>query len=658
MTPKITVQHFDTIVVGSGCAGFNAADWLCDLGRKNIAIVTEGVNKGTSRNTGSDKQTYYKLSLSSSEADSVADMAQTLFDGGGVDGRIAQTEAACSVKCFIKLANLGVDFPVNKWGEYVGYKTDHDPARRATSAGPLTSRYMTEALERSVQRKNICMLDDILIVKIVHTSNKILGLIGICTKSQNKLVYLKAEHIIWCTGGPAGVYADSVFPASQTGMSGVLLETGVAGANFQDWQYGLASTKFRWNVSGSYQQVIPRYISIDEKGVEREFLFEQGEQKGFSAGDILDRVFLKGYQWPFDVKKLTLSSLIDMFVYRETVELGRKVYMDFRKNPSFLLVEGEGKKAFDILSDEALNYLKKSDLLFGTPIERLEKMNPLAIELYKKHNIDLYTEALEIRVCAQHHNGGILVDAHWQTSMQGLYVAGECAGTFGAFRPGGTALNSTQVGSMRAVQHIVWNSSEKCADVADSVDAINVMDANSLGAEENEALNFIADCIANLSTTKEASDAQVNTAIAVRKEFQQKMSAIAAHIRNPAKMKDFQKQIAGLLANYWEKISISHGAELPLAFKTYDMLVTQGALLSAMEESMIVYGSRGSALIQSSHGADYTQDMLETKTPDKNVRIITSLRNGSFISSTEEVQGLPTDDDWFENVWAEHRRIR
>ena len=79
---EIPVIALDTLVIGTGCAGYNAADWLYDLGRKDIAILTEGVNIGTSRNTGSDKQTYYKLSIASDGADSVQEMAETLFSGG------------------------------------------------------------------------------------------------------------------------------------------------------------------------------------------------------------------------------------------------------------------------------------------------------------------------------------------------------------------------------------------------------------------------------------------------------------------------------------------------------------------------------------------------------------------------------------------------
>ena len=143
----------NTIVVGSGAAALSAAERLSALG-VDAAIVTEGINKGTSRNTGSDKQTYYKLTLSGNVPDSPADMAADLFAGQCVDGDVALCEAALSTRAFLRLCELGVPFPVNRYGEFVGYKTDHDPRARATSAGPLTSRLMTETLERAVRNGN------------------------------------------------------------------------------------------------------------------------------------------------------------------------------------------------------------------------------------------------------------------------------------------------------------------------------------------------------------------------------------------------------------------------------------------------------------------------------------------------------------------------
>ena len=136
----------DTLVVGSGCAGYNCADWLFTLGCRSLAVVTEGKKMGTSRNTGSDKQTYYKLSLAGDAPDSVGSLARSFFSGGSIHGDHAYAMAALSARCFLKLANLGVPFPHNRWGEYVGYQTDHDATQRATSAGPLTSRMMAKAL--------------------------------------------------------------------------------------------------------------------------------------------------------------------------------------------------------------------------------------------------------------------------------------------------------------------------------------------------------------------------------------------------------------------------------------------------------------------------------------------------------------------------------
>lgn len=194
-----------TAVVGSGCAGLNAADWLAALGEE-VLLITEDMNSGTSRNTGSDKQTYYKLSLAGDEGDSIGELAETLA-APDVDGDIALCEAAGSARSFFKLVQLGVPFPCNEMGEYVGYQTDHDTRRRATSAGPLTSRYMTEELERSVRGRNIPILNHTLIFRILTDQNGVCGLLGLDTHTR-ELTAVRCAHVILATGGAAGVYAD------------------------------------------------------------------------------------------------------------------------------------------------------------------------------------------------------------------------------------------------------------------------------------------------------------------------------------------------------------------------------------------------------------------------------------------------------------------
>jgi succinate dehydrogenase/fumarate reductase flavoprotein subunit len=368
----------------------------------------------------------------------------------------------------MNLCELGVPFPHNRYGEYIGYKTDHDPYERATSAGPLTSKFMTEALQKKAENLGVKTFDGYKAVKILKSSGHVCGLI--CLKGK-ELAAFRCRDIIMATGGPAGIYADSVYPECHHGSTGLAIEAGAKMQNLALWQYGLASTSPRWNVSGTYMQVLPRFVSIDKNGNEYDFLWDYFEDPYHG----LSLVFLKGYQWPFDPQKAKNgSSLIDMLVYRECVEKNRKVFLDFTHNPFEI--------DFKRLNNEAYEYLHRAGATFGTPIERLEKMNMPAIALYQSKGVDLYTEYLPIALCAQHHNGGVAVDMWWQTSVGGLFAVGECAGTHGIARPGGSALNAGQVGSLRAAQYISAHPgalmdekqfSEICAqvEIAFSVDA-------------------------------------------------------------------------------------------------------------------------------------------------------------------------------------------
>ena len=441
----VNYTYFDAIVVGTGAAGYNAACRIQQEGLKTVAIVTEGVNTGTSRNTGSDKQTYYKLGLGGDSPDSVRTMAENLFAGGSVDGDNALCEAALSARCFMNLAELGVPFPTNRYGEYVGYKTDHDPYARATSAGPLTSKFMTEALEKQAARLNVPIFDNLLAVEVLKDAAGVCGLLCLNQKDGSLQVFC-TPNVILATGGPAGIYADSVYPHCHTGSTGLALDAGAALQNMTEWQFGLASINPRWNVSGTYMQVLPRFISIDEAGNVYEFLLDYFDD----PYEALNAVFLKGYQWPFDSRKVMEgSSVVDLLVYRECVLRKRRVYLEFTKNPF-----GMDEIDYSRLDFEVREYLRKAEACFGTPIERLQKMNGPAIDLYSSKGLDITKDPLEIALCAQHNNGGIAVDMWWQTDIAGLFAAGECAGTHGVSRPGGSALNAGQVGSLRAALFI------------------------------------------------------------------------------------------------------------------------------------------------------------------------------------------------------------
>lgn len=636
---KIKVYIVNTVVVGTGAAGYNAADCLYSSGQHDIAVVSEHVKAGTSRNTGSDKQTYYKLTLSGSSPDSVREMANNLFEGQCMDGDIALCEAALSAQGFLKLVELGVPFPKNRWGEYIGYKTDHDPRNRATSVGPYTSKIMTECLEKAVTEKNIPVFDKYQVIQILKDERTCRGILCLDLEAVGNgaepFVAFCSENVIYATGGPAGMYADSVYPACHFGASGLAFEAGASGRNLTEWQFGMASINPRWNVSGTYMQVLPKFISRNQDGSdEREFLSDFFQDKG----EMLTNVFLKGYQWPFDVRKVERgSSIIDILVYMETCK-GRKVYLDFRNNP------GDVEIDYTLLSDEAREYLEKAGACFGTPYERLLHMNAPAAEFYEKRGIHLSSQVLEISLCAQHNNGGIAINAWWETNVPHLFAVGEAAGSHGVYRPGGSALNSGQVGSARAAQYIaarytkipemntkfqeiVQRAEEKMSKLALSALAEGGTDVRELWNRAGRRMSRYAGAI-------RSREGIMKAAVETKRELEELNSLVYIH----------------------------EPKQLEWVYRLRDMLIAQYVYLTAMTDYMDNGGkSRGSALYSDPDGRkpfDRLPDLfcftLDDQTRGDLIQEIT-YRSDECEVQWRKVHPIPDEDDFFENIWHSYR---
>jgi succinate dehydrogenase/fumarate reductase flavoprotein subunit len=622
---------FDSVVIGSGAAGFATACNIAKIGKKSVCIVTEGINCGTSRNTGSDKQTYYKLSLAGGTPDSVREMADTLFSGGCVDGDNALCEASLSSRCFLDLCAAGVPFPSNKYGEYIGYKTDHDPKARATSAGPLTSKYMTEALQNKAEELHIEIFDKLYAIEVLKNDDEVCGLL--CFDMNNgDYVSFASPNVVLATGGPAGIYYDSVYPTSHHGTTSVALKAGAALQNMTEWQYGLASKDPRWNVSGTYMQVLPRLVSVDESGKEREFLWEYF----FEPYEALSMLFLKGYQWPFDINKVAEgSSVIDLLVYRESVLRGRKVYLDYTKNPF-----GIENIEYEKLSSEAYEYLNRAEACFGTPIERLAKMNQPAIELYRSKGVDISAEYLEIALCAQHCNGGVAVNANWESRVRGLYAVGEAAGTHGITRPGGSALNAGQVGALRAAEAI--SASNRSVDSEQFAEITQARSSRAI-ALSREAISPI-DLLSRLMTARK------------------KMSACAGAIRNTLEMSRYLADIKSAVWLIRNIKALPSVEEIYSCYMLQDTLTVQAAVLAAMIDFAKKNSfSRGSALYTDENGDAPMglEDIFFYSLPEKDShkRVIQSveLRGVDFQCSRRFVRKMPPEEDCFEKVWSDYR---
>ncbi len=654
----LPVYSLNTLIIGSGAAALNAAIRLHEQGVRDIAISTDNWGGGTSRNAGSDKQTYYKLSLAPGLSDSALEMAEDLFSGGSMHGDIALVEAQNSLAAFFHLVDLGVPFPHDKHGGYPGYKTDNDPRGRATSAGPLTSRLMFEALAKEVRKRSIPVLNRHEVIALLSEGQgdkkKMIGAVALDKKNLGKprrgFVLFNAVNIILGTGGPAGIYRDSVYPESQVGSHGLAFEIGAVAQNLGESQFGLASIKFRWNLSGTYQQVIPRFFSTNQDGRdEREFLTEYFPD----MGKLSTAIFLKGYEWPFDPGKILNygSSLIDVAVYNETVVKKRRVFLDFTRNPG-----GGGKLeefSFNLLSREASSYLEKSAALLATPLQRLAKINPPAVAVYKKHGIDLSRDSLEIALCAQHNNGGFKGNIWWESNIKHLFPVGEVNGSHGVRRPGGSALNSGQVGGLRAAIFIARRYNHKPASLKAFL--------SSAGPQVKEKL-ALAEKMLDRKTKDTAFIEQA------REEIQRRISSVGAAIRSAGKAEEALKGAWALWARLNSEMKVRSSKELPAAFKMLDLGLTHALYLEAIREYLDKGGkSRGSYLVLDLNGIEPCPGMgnpwrfsLNPPQAFVNQKIleISLDEGGKVVKKWVDIRPIPKEESWFENVWRDYREGR
>lgn len=646
----IDVDYFqcDAIIVGSGAAGLNCAERLYNAGIRDIAILTSNLFGGTSYQSGSDKQTYYKISVFGDASDSPIEMAHSLFDSGAMHGDLAYIESIYSLPAFYNLIENGVPFPHNRYGAYVGYKTDHDPRQRATSAGPRTSRFMVERALSNVKQKGIPIFDKTTVVRISVSDKDKKQVCGVVAVNRDQadeanlgITIFAAGTVILATGGPGELYKASVYPKGQVSLHGAALEAGASLVNLGESQFGITSTRFRWNMSGSYQQAIPSYFSCGKDGIHRNFL----EDYFRNASEMSSNIFLKGYQWPFSALNATNfgSSLIDIAVDSE-IRSGRKVFLNYTANPIY---KGE-QFNLSILNKESREYLEKSKALQSTPYERLKQLNPDSIGIFTEQNISL-RDPLEIAVSFQHNNGGIDVDEYFQSDIRYLFAIGEIAGTHGISRPGGAALNSGQVGGIRVAQYL---KAKRVPSLENSDRETLIRDARFVFLESGKMLE---------------NNSQNHWS--VRSEVQERMTRSAGFIRDPSNVHSALLSAKLLAQECLSKgLRASNKPDITHAWETRNLVISHLAFLQYIDYYIQDNGgSRGSYLIlndigDSPSGADIGLIMgsngvlFEFRKEQMKHRVKRIKISGIDMNiSAENIRPIPDDISWFETVWADFR---
>ncbi len=333
------------------------------------------------------------------------------------------------------------------------------------------------------------------------------------------------------------------------------------------------------------------------------------------------------------------SSLVDLAIFRESAK-GRRVYMDFNRNP--LLVPNDQPFSLDRLDADVSAYLQSAGANHAQPIDRLRHMNPLAIELYRRYKVDITVEPLEFAVNNQHMNGGIAVDTWGRSNLGGIYAIGEAAGTHGVTRPGGSALNAGQVFGTRVAEHLAASGMAKSNPNNDIADV-----ASQACAHLIETLN---------------SDSPL-TIRAVRDEVQARMSDHAGILCYPEAVDAALAQAQRLNAQIRAQgIAFARPSEMGRALQWQQMALASEAVLAALHHyiqndggsrgARAICDPKGDALPQSNAGPLHEYRFRSETADHQNEQITVQFHDDQFRLATRQNRSFDTEaKSFFERDW-------
>jgi succinate dehydrogenase/fumarate reductase flavoprotein subunit len=317
--------------------------------------------------------------------------------------------------------------------------------------------------------------------------------------------------------------------------------------------------------------------------------------------------------------------------------------MDFRENPRG--GQGVGAFEFSMLKPEAYEYLEKSNALFGKPIDRLKHMNVMAIDLYKKHGINLYKEPLEVAVCAQHNNGGLTGDIWWESpNVRHLFPIGEVNGSHGVYRPGGSALNSGQVGGQRAAAKIAHKYQKS---------------TYTFSSFKKAAAKRAGEELSYMQTMLSGNGENIQNKI--RNEFQQRMTQYGAHIRDENLIDEAVKAAKAQYSNIKAVTYVKSWKDIPTAYQNRHLCLSHLVYLEAIREYLKQGGgSRGSYMVMDPKGSQVLKILGDkwrykenNQSFDQKVQESTVTEKGTVTHKWVNVRPIPREEAWFENVWAD-----
>jgi len=511
----------DVLVVGAGLAGLRAA---YDAARSGCRVVIASKAKLCSG------ASFYPLTgglgsqLPKNNEDIPLFLEELLESGAGIADenlcRIMVEEIEGEIK---RLPDLGIT-PVRFGGRVACF---------AKRERVLVSWSDWNKIRNNVRNifstiPNITVLEFCDLLKLTVRDNVVCGAV-LCDNTEN-IIYVSTPAVILATGGYCGLYKHSLNTEDVCGIGhSVALEAGAKLINLEFMQFipGLTYPVYKLLFGEMTLQYCTEVLDENGNPALRNYLPD-----GVTFEECLQDRSMHG---PF--------TCADKSMYFDLA------IMDYA-------IKHKNEKGF------ALRY---SPEIAKNKNEFLGK----TLDLYLKNGIDLSRQEISVAPFAHCANGGIWINEHCETGVEGLFAAGETAGGIhGADRHGGAATSACLVFGRRAA--------EKASEYAKTHKAADVSAEKAV----NEVMEWIDNGAVSGISPQE-----------ILYNLKEKLWFYANVLRNERNLTETLSWVKEMQKEYNAARAINSGYDVKQSMKAFHALRTSQAVLSAM---LLRKESRGS----------------------------------------------------------------
>ncbi|GHV34198.1 fumarate reductase subunit A [Synergistales bacterium] len=407
----------DVLIIGGGGAAARAAIEAANEGvRVTMALKGKFLHSGA---------TAYKVSEMAgfNAGDGAVDLGDSPVEHykditnaaqGMAITRLSKIVADEAVDTLKTLEAWGVPFEYDGGG-YLEFKSCFS-SRPRTHVIKGHGEPILEALHRKIkERKEIDIIENVMIAALLLSDGCCVG--AVMVRANAVMTVIEAKAVIMATGGAGQVFARNLNPVDITGDGYALgLRAGAKLINMEFMQAGIGLCHPITSLLNAYiWSGLP--VLRNSKG---EDFFTASLPKGITAAKVMTD---HANHFPFSCRDD--SYLLETLIQEE-------------------LLKGNGTPENGVYMD--LTHMTDAYVASLDETSGLRKMWPIARAYYEGLDVRVLEKPVQVACFAHAINGGLLIDENAQTSVPGLFAAGETAGgPHGADRLGGNMLLTCQI---------------------------------------------------------------------------------------------------------------------------------------------------------------------------------------------------------------------